>query len=126
VADPVVHFEVLGKDPAKLRGYYGTLFGWEFSNPIGPTDYALVERFGNADGIGIGGGVGGVPEGYEGHVTFYVEVADVAAALERAESLGGKRLMGPDAVPGGPTIGQFADPEGHVVGVVGSGAPGGG
>jgi predicted enzyme related to lactoylglutathione lyase len=27
---PVVHFEIIGNDPAKLRGYYGELFGWEF------------------------------------------------------------------------------------------------
>jgi uncharacterized protein len=39
-------------------------------------------------------------EGYEGHVTFYVGVPDVEAALVKAESLGGKRLFGPEAVPG--------------------------
>jgi len=41
-------------------------------------------------------------EGYEGHVTFYVGVPDIEAALVKAESLGGKRLFGPEAVPGGP------------------------
>jgi uncharacterized protein len=30
---PVVHFEIIGKDPDKLRGYYGELFGWEFDTP---------------------------------------------------------------------------------------------
>jgi len=117
-----VHFEVIGKDPDQLRSYYGELFGRRFSDPIGPTDYTLVERETNADGVGIAGGVGGVPEGYDGHVTFYVEVPDVEAALAQAESLGGKRLMGPDQVPNGPMIGQFADPQGHVVGLVSSAA----
>ncbi len=48
-----------------------------------------------------------------------VEVLDVEAALAKAESLGGSRLMGPDEVPGGgPVIGQFADPEGHAIGLI--------
>lgn len=118
MARPVVHFEVLGRDPDQLRGFYSGLFEWEFSSPMGPTDYAIVDRNTNPDGIGIGGGVGGVTEGYDGHVTFYVEVPDVEAALARAEALGGKRLMGPDQVAGGPTIGLFADPQSHVIGVV--------
>ena len=60
-------------------------------------DYGLVAREGNTDpdGVGIGGGVGQGPEGYSGHVTFYVGVPDVEEALAKAESLGGKRIMGP-------------------------------
>jgi uncharacterized protein len=45
---PVVHFEVIGKEPDKLRSYYSELFGWEFASPIGPTDYTLIERHTNA------------------------------------------------------------------------------
>jgi hypothetical protein len=62
--------------------------------------------------------VGPGPEGYAGHVTFYVEVPDVEAALAKAESLGGSRMMGPEAVMEGVEIGLFNDPEGHLVGVV--------
>ena len=58
------------------------------------------------------------PEGYGGHVTFYVEVPDAGAALEKAESLGGTRMMGPDTVMEGVEIGLFQDPEGHVIGVI--------
>ena len=121
MGQPVVHFEVIGKDGEKLRSYYSELFGWEFGDVVGPTNYAVVPRDGNtnADGVGIGGGVGTVPEGYGGHVTFYVEVPDVEAALAKAESLGGKRMMGPDKVPEvNIEIGLFTDPEGHVIGVV--------
>ena len=28
MGQPVVHFEVIGKDPDALRSYYGDLFGW--------------------------------------------------------------------------------------------------
>ena len=62
--------------------------------------------------------MGAGPEGYEGHVTFYVEVPDAEAALARADELEGTRVMGPDQVMEGLVIGQFADPEGHLVGVV--------
>ena len=121
MGQPVVHFEVIGKDGEKLRSYYSELFGWEFGDPIGPTNYAVAQREGNtnADGVGIGGGVGTAPKGYGGHVTFYVEVPDVEAGLAKAESLGGTRMMGPDKVPGaGIEIGLFTDPEGHVIGLV--------
>ena len=119
--NPVVHFEVIGKDGDKLRSYYSELFGWEFGDVIGPTNYAVVPREGNtnADGVGIGGGVGTGPEAYDGHVTFYVEVPDVEAALAKAESLGGTRMMGPDKIPeANIEIALFTDPEGHVIGLV--------
>lgn len=116
---PVVHFEITGKDGAKLRDYFSELFGWEIDadNPMG---YGIVAREGNttADGVGIGGGIATGPEGYPGHVTFYVEVPDVEATLAHAESLGGTRMMGPDEVMEGLVIGLFTDPEGHVVGLM--------
>ena len=120
---PVVHFEVMGKDGDRLRGYYSELFGWEI-DANNPMNYGTIQREGNtsADGIGIGGGIGQTPEGYDGHVTFYVEVPDVEAALAQAESLGGARMMGPDVVTEGVEIGLFNDPEGHVVGVVKTGS----
>ena len=120
MGQPVVHFEVIGRDPEKLRSYYSDLFGWEIDadNPVG---YGIVARDQNTnpDGIGIGGGIGGPgPDDYPGHVTFYVEVPDVEAALAKAESLGGTRMMGPEKPMEGVEIGLFNDVEGHVVGVV--------
>lgn len=120
MGQPVLHFEVIGKDGDKLRSYFAELFGWEFQGVGGPMDYAVVDREQNlsAEGIGIGGGVGGSSE-LDGHVTFYVGVEDAEAALAKAEELGGKRVHGPDEVPGqGILVGHLADPEGHVVGVV--------
>jgi uncharacterized protein len=82
--------------------------------------FGIVPREGNtnADGIGISGGVGQGPEGYEGHVTFHVEVPDVEEALAAAERLGGTRVMGSEQPMEGLEIGLFNDPEGHLVGVV--------
>jgi len=127
MGQPVVHFEIIGKDPAKLRDYFGELFGWEFDVPSpvseavsDPAQYGFVNRMTMSDGTGIPGGVGGGP-GYEGHAVFYIAVPDVEAALQKAESLGGKRLMGPERAPSGLVVGHFTDPEGNLVGVAGLG-----
>lgn len=120
MGQPVVHFEVIGKDGAKLRDYYSDLFGWDM-DANNPMNYGLVQREQNVnpDGVGIGGGVGQGPEGYEGHVTFYVEVPDVEASLAKAETLGGTRVMGPETIMDGALeLGMFTDPEGHVIGVI--------
>ena len=119
MGQPVVHFEVIGRDAKKLQSYYSDLFGWKI-DADNAMSYGLVQREGNVnpDGVGIGGGVGAGPEGYPGHVTFYVEVPDVEAALAKAESLGGSRMMGPRKVMDMVEIGLFNDPEGHPVGVV--------
>jgi predicted enzyme related to lactoylglutathione lyase len=119
-----VHFEIIGQDPAKLRSYYAELFGWEFHTGDAATEavsepgkYGFVD--GSTTGDGINGGVGG-GEGYEGRVLFYVGVTDVEAALRQAESLGGTRRMGPEGTPGTLIVGQFTDPEGHLIGVAGT------
>ena len=119
MGQPVVHFEIIGKDAAKLHAYYADLFGWEI-NADNPMNYGMVGREDNVnpDGIGIGGGVGAGPERYDGHVTVYIGVPDVEAALAKAESLGGTRMMGPENVMDQVVLGQFQDPEGHTVGVV--------
>jgi predicted enzyme related to lactoylglutathione lyase len=67
---------------------------------------------------GIRGGVGGGPS-YPSHAVFYVGVPDVEAALHRAESLGGRRVMGPATSPSGLGVGHFTDPEGTLIGVAG-------
>jgi predicted enzyme related to lactoylglutathione lyase len=115
----VVHFEVIGKDGKALQGYYSELFGWEI-DADNPMNYGIVPREGNtgSDGVGIGGGVASGPEGYDGHVTFYVAVPDVEETLAKAESLGGKRIFGPEEVMEGLVLGQFTDPEGHIIGVL--------
>ena len=112
MGQPVVHFEIIGKDGPALWRYYSELFGWEIDGD-NPMNYGMVA----AEDAGIAGGIGGYPD-FESRVTFYVEVPDVEAALAKAENLGGTRVMGPDEVGGLVELGQFADPEGHVIGVV--------
>lgn len=115
----VVHFEILGQDAEKLRAFYGELFGWQI-DADNQWNYGIVDRTQNlsSQGVGIGGGIGAMPEGMPGHTTVYVEVPDVETALARVEALGGTRLMGPDKVMEGVEIGVAHDPEGHVIGLI--------
>jgi uncharacterized protein len=119
MGQPVVHFEITGKDGEKLQSYYSELFGWDI-DANNEMKYGTISREGNtnADGVGIGGGIATGPEGYGGHVTFYVEVPNVEETLAKAESQGGTRMMGPDEVMEGLVIGLFNDPEGHTIGVM--------
>ena len=84
MGQPVVHFEIIGNDPEKLRGYYGDLFGWEFDTPH------LWRRGLRAGELWVPGShdLGGWSRhprwgrrrtGYESHAVFYVGVADVKA-----------------------------------------------
>jgi uncharacterized protein len=125
MGQPVVHFEVVGTDPEKLRGYYDDLFGWKFDTPSPvaqevsePKSYGFLNLIKSEDGTGIRGGVGGGP-GYASHAVFYVEVPKVETALQRAEELGGTRVMGPAVSPNGLVVGHFRDPEGTLIGVAG-------
>jgi len=122
---PAVHFEVIGKDPQRLREYFGELFGWQFDTPSPvsrevsePGSYGFLDLVSSEDGTGIRGGVGGGP-GYPSHAVFYVGVPSVEAALQRAEELGGARVMGPATSPNGLVVGHFTDPEGTLIGVAG-------
>ena len=111
MGNPVVHYEIRAQDPDAAREFYGKLFGWTYP-PGGEPGYTYVES-----GVagGIPGGIGKAQAG-NGHVTFFVGVQDVAAALAQAASLGATVVVPATHVPG-VTFGLFADPEGHVIGV---------
>ena len=115
--NPVVHFQVVGKDLEVLQSFYKDAFDWQIQPAI--PGYAMALPGGD---VGINGGIGGGMNGGTGHVTFFVEVPDLEAALSKIESLGGSTVMGPEEVPEGPSIAMFNDPEGHLVGLIKAGS----
>jgi predicted enzyme related to lactoylglutathione lyase len=108
----VVHFEVTGKDGKALQDFYGEAFGWKLdtNNPGG---YGMLR----GDDHKITGGIGAAQQG-AGGVTFYVHTDDPKGTLAKIEKLGGKVLMPLTEVAPETTIALFADPEGHVVGLM--------
>jgi predicted enzyme related to lactoylglutathione lyase len=123
---PVVHFEIIGRDPDRLRSFFGDLFGWRYEpTPVAasvsePDNYGFIELLTASDGSGIRGGVGG-GSGYDSQAMFYVGVPDVERALELAETLGGIRTMGPQTSPTGLVVGHFTDPAGNLIGLASTG-----
>ena len=112
MANPVVHFEILGPDGPKLRDFYQSVFDWKAQVMPGPMDYGSVAA--GAAG-GIGGGIGG---GDAARVTFYVQVDDIDGCLRQIESSGGKTIVPRTVIPNVVTFANFADPQGNVVGLV--------
>jgi uncharacterized protein len=108
----VVHFEVTGKDGKALQRFYSEIFGWKLdtNNPGG---YGMVR-----DGQKITGGIGAAAQGSPGGVTFYVHAEDAKDTLARVEKLGGRVLMPLTEVAPETRIALFADPEGHVIGLM--------
>jgi len=109
----MANFEVTGKDGKALQHFYGEAFGWKLdtNNPGG---YGYVRN----DDKSLTGGIGDAPQGMPGGVTFYVRTDDPKATLEKIEKLGGRILMPLTEVAPEITIALFADPEGHVVGLM--------
>ncbi|MCH7802339.1 MAG: hypothetical protein IIC24_12485 [Chloroflexi bacterium] len=71
---------------------------------------------------GISGGIGPTENG-QNKTLFYVEVDDLQAYLDKAESLGGKTVMPVTVIPGMVTLAMFSDPTGNVVGMVSNETP---
>lgn len=111
--NPVTFFEILGADPEKLKSFYHSAFGWQASPPS-EIGYSVVDT-----GVAgtAAGGIGKAQQG-PGWATFYVTVDDPAATLAEIERLGGSVVMPATEIPTGFTLGYFADPEGHIVGLV--------
>jgi uncharacterized protein len=110
----VIHFEVTGKDGKALQSFYSKVFDWSLdtNNPGG---YGMYRP---ENGEGIGGGIGDAQQGTQGGVTFYVHTEDPQGTLRKVEEAGGRVLMPLTEVAPETTIALFADPEGHVVGIM--------
>jgi predicted enzyme related to lactoylglutathione lyase len=109
----VIHFEVTGKDGKALQHFYSEAFGWKLdtNNPGG---YGMVRDGEKA----LTGGIGAAAQGSPGGVTFYVHTDDPKGTLAKIEKLGGKIIMPLTQVAPETTIALFADPEGHIVGLM--------
>ena len=110
MGNPVVHFEIYGRNTEQLNAFYSQAFGWDIHTD-NPMNHGMIHT--NADGKGI---EGGTSEG-DPRVNIVIEVPDLEEALATIESIGGKTVTPPTEVPG-VTFAAFSDPEGNVVGVV--------
>jgi hypothetical protein len=85
MANPFVHIELHTGDLAKAKAFYSQLFDWELQDlpmPGGGGTYTMINV-----GEGTGGGMMSDPA-VPPHWIAYVAVDDIAAATEKARSLG--------------------------------------
>jgi predicted enzyme related to lactoylglutathione lyase len=112
-----IWYELMVPDIAAVRDFYRAVAGWEIpesGSPVGTgaIDYRGIQR-------GDGGMAGGamqmsrdmIDHGAKPGWLAYFHVDDVAAAVARVESLGGKVHMPPRTIDVG-TMAMVADPQG--------------
>ena len=116
MGQPVAFFEITSPDYARAQKFYAELFGWQVAADPAMGGYGLVDT-GAGEGA-IGGGIGPGEGPDDQGVKIYMRVDDLDAYLDRAEKLGGRRLVPPTDLPG--DYGRFAiftDPDGKQVGL---------
>ncbi len=114
VANPIVHWEIAARDPAKQQQFYSEVFGWKI-DANNPMNYGLVTS--GRDAGGIDGGIGGSEDMQQSRITVYAQVKDINSVLAKVESLGGRTLM-PRTDIGMVIMAQFSDPEGNLFGII--------
>jgi predicted enzyme related to lactoylglutathione lyase len=116
MGQPVAFFEITSPDHARAQKFYAELFGWQVAADPAMGGYGLVDT-GAGEGA-IGGGIGPGEGPDDKGVKIYMRVDDLDAYLDRAEKLGGQRLVPPTDLPG--DYGRFAiftDLDGNQVGL---------
>ena len=109
---PVMHFEIASPNLERASAFYRELFDWRIGEER-MDGYRLVET----EEGSIGGGLLRTPEGVFPYVTIYVGVDDLGVTLDRAEELGGKKVVEPMPIPGTGRFAMFQDPDGAMIGI---------
>lgn len=112
---PVVHWELMSKDPARVADFYEKVFDWKIQH-ISEINYRFVETGGQA---GINGGIihPPRPEPWPGNMTLYIDVEDLADYRQRIVAAGGRILIEEQDVTGMGAFSLFTDPEGRMMGL---------
>ncbi|MBM4159542.1 MAG: VOC family protein [Ignavibacteria bacterium] len=110
----VVHFEVNVKDLQRAKDFYTNLFDWNIQD-IPSMNYGMIDT---KLKMGINGGIGQVEGDQSPFATFYIQVEDPQAYLDKAVSLGATVVKPVTEVPDMVTFALFTDPTGCLVGLV--------
>lgn len=115
MGNPVMNFEIAGSNGESLSEFYSSMFGWDitYHNKLGFYTVDPVSKSG-IDGY-IQPTTNDMPPNY---ITIYIEVDDLEASLEKAESLGGEVCVPPQVMPGDAgSYAMFLDPSGNRIGL---------
>lgn len=114
MGNPVVHWELMSKNPGKIAGFYEKTFGWKIQH-IPEMDYRMVDT----GGEGINGGILDPKKDgpWPGNMVFYIDVDDLEAYRKKVVAAGGKIQIEHQDVPGMGAFSLFTDPEGRMMGL---------
>lgn len=109
--------ELMCRDVARAREFYGRLFGWEFTDmPMGDINYTMIKSNGK-DAGGMMAMEGAQFEGIPSHWMVYFAVDDCEATARKVAETGGKVCVPPTEIP----VGRFSvvsDPQGGTFSIV--------
>jgi len=110
MAGQIVHVEIPAGDTAAAREFWSSLFGWEFQEYPGPTEYHMTQLSESTGGAIFGA------EGDKRGPRIYFDVDDINAGAARVQELGGEagEVM---PVPGMGWFAPFTDTEGNEFGL---------
>src|ERR1700732_1181512 len=114
MANPFVHVELNTTDVNKAKTFYGSLFNWELRDvPVPGGSYTMIKV-----GEGTGGGIMKHPvPGAPSTWLAYVMVDDIAAATQKAKSLGATVMKDVTQVRGMGWLSIILDPTGAPLGL---------
>jgi predicted enzyme related to lactoylglutathione lyase len=110
-----VHFEILADDPGKIADFYQKVLDWKVATWQGPQTYWLVTT-GPEGTSGINGGI--MKRHFAQAVINTVAVQSLDETIKKIETEGGKKVHGPNEIPGIGLHAYCADPEGNLFGIL--------
>jgi len=113
MGQPVMYWQILSKQPAKLAEFYGSIFGWN----VWPADALGSRAVETGCGEGIPGGIWQIPVEAHSKVQLFIRVDDVGAYVQRVEAGGGNVVFPPQVIPSGDEVSILQDPEGIPFGI---------
>lgn len=111
-----VHFEIQADNPEKVGAFYKGVFGWEIKAWDGAGDPYWLVTSGPKEVAGIDGGI--MRRQFPQAVINTIEVPNLAEAVQKVVSLGGKSVTNADEIPGVGKFNYCADPEGNLFGLL--------
>ncbi|HXM39636.1 MAG TPA: VOC family protein [Bryobacteraceae bacterium] len=115
MANAFVHVELSTTDVDKAKAFYGKLFEWTLEDvPMGPAGaYTMIKVAKGTGGGMVKQPVPGAPSAW----LAYVEVDDIAAATQKARSLGATIMQDVTEVMGMGWLSILIDPTGAALGL---------
>jgi len=110
-----VWHDLVTRDPASARRFYGALLGWEFQDTTRSGRPYAVARVGGEPVAGIV--VHPDPSDEPALWLSYLSVPNVDQAVEQVSAAGGKTLYPPTDLPGAARVAVVADPQGAALGL---------